>query len=153
MVECPLESWFAQQGWSPHDFQRDAWNAYGKGEEVLIQAPTGSGKTYAGLGAAILREGAGAQTLVTKPKGLQLIWIAPIRALTKEIQYSAERMVTGMGLDWEVGVRPGIRRARRKRTSAKNAAHPHHYAGIPSRDVGHEGSGKAVWRLAVDGRR
>ena len=106
MLECTLESWFTQQGWSPHDFQRDAWDAYASGEEVLIQAPTGSGKTYAGLGAT-LREGAERKRLGESVTGLQLIWIAPIRALTKEIQYSAQRMVDGMGLDWEVGVRTG----------------------------------------------
>jgi ATP-dependent Lhr-like helicase len=122
MVECPLESWFAGQGWSPHDFQRDAWNAYGKGEEVLIQAPTGSGKTYAGLGAAI-REGVSRAASGDKAKGLQLIWIAPIRALTKEIQYSAQRMVTGMGLDWEVGVRTGDTSSKEKANQRKKMPH------------------------------
>ncbi|MGB2135145.1 MAG: DEAD/DEAH box helicase, partial [Flavobacteriales bacterium] len=122
MVECPLESWFAGQGWSPHDFQRDAWNAYGKGEEVLIQAPTGSGKTYAGLGAAI-REGVRRADAGDQAKGLQLIWIAPIRALTKEIQYSAQRMVTGMGLDWEVGVRTGDTSSKEKANQRKKMPH------------------------------
>ena len=106
MIDCPVESWFASKGWQPHAFQKDAWDAFDAGEEVLIQAPTGSGKTYAGLGGALRsaeREVARGQL----KEGLQLIWIAPIRALTKEIQLSAQRMVAGLGLDWEVGVRTG----------------------------------------------
>ena len=122
MLECPLESWFTQQGWSPHDFQRDAWDAFASGEEVLIQAPTGSGKTYAGLG-AVLREGAERKRLGERVTGLQLIWIAPIRALTKEIQYSAQRMVDGMGLDWEVGVRTGDTSSKEKANQRKKMPH------------------------------
>lgn len=118
MSECPLESWFSEQGWTPHDFQRDAWNAYASGEEVLIQAPTGSGKTYAGLG-AILREGLQKTGADGSALGTQLIWIAPIRALTKEIQYSAQRMVNGMGLDWQVGIRTGDTTSKEKAIQRK----------------------------------
>lgn len=106
ITECPLEAWFQGRHWSPHAFQREAWEAYDAGEEVLIQAPTGSGKTYAGLGGA-LREAAREAAQGRSASGLQLIWIAPIRALTKEIQLSAERLVEGLGLPWEVGVRTG----------------------------------------------
>ena len=104
--ECPLEAWFSERDWKPHAFQVEAWDAFDEGDEVLIQAPTGSGKTYAGLG-AVLREAAREAERGRHASGLQLIWIAPIRALTKEIQYSAERLVEGLGLPWEVGVRTG----------------------------------------------
>ena len=56
MLECPLN-----RGSSNKDGRRMTFSGmHGmplQGEEVLIQAPTGSGKTYAGLG-AVLREGA-----------------------------------------------------------------------------------------------
>lgn len=39
--------------------------------------------------------------------GLQAVWITPIRALTREIQSSAQRVIHDLGLQWEVGIRSG----------------------------------------------
>lgn len=39
--------------------------------------------------------------------GLQAVWITPIRALTREIQTSAQRAIHDLGLQWEVGIRSG----------------------------------------------
>ncbi|MFN7119831.1 MAG: ligase-associated DNA damage response DEXH box helicase [Saprospiraceae bacterium] len=38
--------WFAQQNWTPFPFQEEAWRRYLAGESGLVNAPTGSGKTY-----------------------------------------------------------------------------------------------------------
>ncbi|HYE02154.1 MAG TPA: DEAD/DEAH box helicase [Phycisphaerales bacterium] len=43
-------AWFADQGWTPFEFQRAAWEAFARGESGLINAPTGVGKTLAALG-------------------------------------------------------------------------------------------------------
>ncbi|MCB9179005.1 MAG: ligase-associated DNA damage response DEXH box helicase [Flavobacteriales bacterium] len=111
--------WFAAQGWKPQIFQRDAWKAYLQGAQGLLTAPTGMGKTYALLVPILLealREGDG-----TKAKrGLRAIWIAPIRALTKEIELSAWQAIAGLGLDWTVGVRTGDTSAN-ERTKQKKA--------------------------------
>jgi ATP-dependent helicase Lhr and Lhr-like helicase len=66
----------------------------------MINAPTGSGKTYSVLIPALL-EG------LQQKKGLQLIWITPIRALAKEIKIAADRAIDGFGLDWKVELRSG----------------------------------------------
>lgn len=95
--------WFEDQGWRPNDFQAATWRAFRAGKEGLVQAPTGMGKTYSVLGAVVqeaIDEGYPAA-------GLQVIWIAPIRALTKEIAESAQRMLEGVGLRWEVAIRTG----------------------------------------------
>ena len=42
---APIEAWFAAQGWTPMEFQRQCWLAYLAGESGLLQVPTGSGKT------------------------------------------------------------------------------------------------------------
>ncbi|MFZ9055988.1 MAG: DEAD/DEAH box helicase, partial [Flavobacteriales bacterium] len=105
-MQDSVNDWFKVQGWRPHEFQTKSWEAYGNGEEVLIQAPTGSGKTYAGMG-GLVQEALDRQKEGKKARGVQLIWIAPIRALTKEIQGSAERLLTGVGLEWRVGIRTG----------------------------------------------
>jgi ATP-dependent Lhr-like helicase len=43
----PVRSWFRARGWTPFDFQREAWDVHLSGKSGLIRAPTGVGKTYA----------------------------------------------------------------------------------------------------------
>ena len=100
-------SWFSDQGWKPFPFQLQTWSTYLDGGCGLVNAPTGSGKTYSLLLPAIAE---GVERMKTDPKscdGVQLIWITPIRALAKEIHQSAERAVQALGAEWEVGVRTG----------------------------------------------
>ena len=100
-------SWFSDQGWKPFPFQLQAWSTYLDGGCGLVNAPTGSGKTYSLLLPAIAE---GVERMKTDPQscdGVQLIWITPIRALAKEIHQSAERAVQALGAEWEVGVRTG----------------------------------------------
>ena len=101
-------SWFARQGWSVFPFQKQAWNDILDGKSGLLNAPTGSGKTYAVfVGAALdfLRH----QHLYKSKKdfGLQVIWITPIRALSKEIANAAQRFCHENNIPWKVGVRTG----------------------------------------------
>lgn len=99
--------WFKEQAWKPFPFQLQAWSTYLDGGCGLVNAPTGSGKTYSLLLPAIAE---GVERMKTDPRscdGVQLIWITPIRALAKEIHQSAERAVQALGAEWEVGVRTG----------------------------------------------
>lgn len=102
------QSWFEQQGWKAFPFQLYAWRAYLEGYSGVVNAPTGSGKTYA-LAIPILLECLRAQSESAGQgkTGLQAIWITPIRALTKEIQSAVNRAAQDMGLDWDVAVRSG----------------------------------------------
>ncbi len=95
------ESWFLSQGWEPFLFQKEAWSAYHNGKSGLVNAPTGSGKTYSLL-LPMLESG-----LSAPPRGLRAIWITPIRALAKEIELAAQRAVAGLGSQWQIGVRTG----------------------------------------------
>ena len=108
--------WFAHQGWQPFPFQVDTWRHYLDGKHGLVNAPTGSGKTYA-LFVPILLEYFRKHALhpPSKNLGLQAIWITPIRALAKEINIAAQRAIDGLGIAWEVGIRTGD-------TSAKDRA-------------------------------
>ena len=98
--------WFEQQGWKPFPFQLEAWQSVWKGESGLINAPTGSGKTYSLL-IPILLESYAKGSHNIKHSGPRAIWITPIRALAKEIEYSAKRAIEGLNLNWRVGVRSG----------------------------------------------
>ncbi|MDX1685212.1 MAG: ligase-associated DNA damage response DEXH box helicase [Saprospiraceae bacterium] len=95
--------WFDRLGWSPLPYQEQAWEAYLSGYNGLVNAPTGSGKTYSLLLPAILDN----YGKVRKGKGPVILWITPIRALAKEIGQAARRSVQGMNLDWSVGIRTG----------------------------------------------
>ena len=49
MIEVnTVSDWFEAQGWTPLPFQKKTWEAYRKGKRSgFVNAPTGSGKTYA----------------------------------------------------------------------------------------------------------
>ena len=100
----PGLDWFAANDWEPFQFQIDAWKKYLSGYSGLINAPTGFGKTYSLL-IPILIEALDDQK--KSKSGFRAIWIAPIRALTKEIQISCQRAIEGLDLDWRVEVRSG----------------------------------------------
>ena len=107
-----IEAWFDSQGWKPFPFQKRAWSAYAKGKSGLIFAPTGIGKTYAAIGGPI-RD---ALKRKTKAKGLQVLWITPLRALANDTADAIQRMLEGVGLDWEVEIRHGdVSNAQRQR--------------------------------------
>ena len=102
------QQWFQQQGWKPHAFQKETWTAFLQGKHGLLNAPTGSGKTYALWFPIVLHY------LKHHPdykkshkKGLKAIWITPLRALSQEIKQSAERIVQDLELPMEVGIRTG----------------------------------------------
>ena len=97
--------WFAQNGWAPFPFQLEAWQSVWHGESGIVNAPTGSGKTYSLLIPILLD--ALEKNKKQKVNGPTAIWITPIRALAKEIDYSAKKAIEGLGLTWKVGVRSG----------------------------------------------
>ena len=113
------QKWFKEKGWTPFPFQEEAWGSYLRGFHGLVNAPTGSGKTYS-LAVPILLEFMKnhPEKRPVKP-GLQAIWITPIRALAKEIQMSVKRACDAFEVDWQVAIRTGdtstSERAKQKR--------------------------------------
>ena len=121
----PAKAWFKAQGWKIFPFQEEAWTCFLAGENGIVNAPTGSGKTYALL-LPIMCEIAARKATFLKdktrktPPRIQAIWITPIRALAKEIQQSGKKASEGMGLDIEIAIRTGdtstSEKARMKKT-------------------------------------
>lgn len=93
--------WFSSNGWSIHAFQSEAWSSVEAQAQGIVNAPTGSGKTYA-LILPILRAIAESGS-----PSLQAIWISPVRALTQEILMATERAIDALGLDIYVDIRTG----------------------------------------------
>lgn len=81
-----------------------------------MNAPTGSGKTYALWFPIVLNYIKNNPEYKTKyKKGLKAIWITPLRALSQEIKQSAERITQDLETQMTVGIRTGD-------TSAKERA-------------------------------
>lgn len=99
-----LKDWFAKRDWQPFSFQKKAWIAYEKRLSGLINAPTGSGKTYSLLLPAILEY---ARKQHRDAPNVQLIWITPIRALAKEIKLSSDRAAEDLCSEWRAEIRTG----------------------------------------------
>ncbi|MEE3147603.1 MAG: ligase-associated DNA damage response DEXH box helicase [Bacteroidota bacterium] len=101
-------SWFKDQGWKPFAFQEETWNAFLEGKNGLLNAPTGSGKTYALWVAFVLDYIKNNPDYKTKHKsGLKAIWITPLRALSVEIAQAAQRFADGLETQLTVGIRTG----------------------------------------------
>ncbi|HKL90748.1 MAG TPA: DEAD/DEAH box helicase, partial [Allomuricauda sp.] len=102
------ENWFQSQGWEPFHFQKRAWHAFLDGKHGLLNAPTGSGKTYALWFPIVLNYIKNHPDYKTKhKKGLKAIWITPLRALSQEIKQSAERITQDLETQMTVGIRTG----------------------------------------------
>ncbi|HEY9879805.1 MAG TPA: ligase-associated DNA damage response DEXH box helicase [Leptolyngbyaceae cyanobacterium] len=109
----PIFDWFSKQGWEPLPFQQETWEALLSGKSGLIQVPTGSGKTYAAVMAAI------ATLLETPETGLQLLYITPLRALSRDIEQSIKRPIEKMGWPITVESRTGDTGSARKAKQLK----------------------------------
>jgi len=104
--------WFKARGWTPFEFQRDAWVGYLSGQSGLIHAPTGIGKTYAAWFGPLL------EWLTDEPDRsrftnqntappLTVLWITPLRALATDIHATLLQTVTDLQLPWSIDCRTG----------------------------------------------
>lgn len=101
-----IENWFTAKKWRAFEFQKSAWKAYLGGKSGMLNAPTGSGKTYA-LGLGILAEYLENSNDPSYQRGIQAIWITPIRALAKEIETALSEACLELDIPWEVAKRTG----------------------------------------------
>jgi ATP-dependent Lhr-like helicase len=112
-------NWFKHRGWKAFKFQQECLRAYMDGYSGLLNAPTGSGKTYA-MALPVLIASLLEQQKGVKQKGLQLLWISPVRALAAEIKDAVQTACNDLGLDWKVDLRTGdtstAQRAHQKKT-------------------------------------
>jgi len=100
--------WFQKQGWKPFPFQTQTWTAFLQGKNGLLNAPTGSGKTYALWLPIVLDYIKKNPDYKTKhTPGLKAIWITPLRALSVEIKQASEKVTDGLETKMTVGIRSG----------------------------------------------
>lgn len=117
-----IVAWLKAGKKKPFDFQKEAWDYYLQGYSGLVNAPTGFGKTFS-LFLAVVIEGLNAQANPVddkNSKGLQLIWITPLRSLAKDIARAMREVLLELELDWNVGVRNGDTTQAEKLQQKKN---------------------------------
>jgi ATP-dependent Lhr-like helicase len=104
-----INKWLKSKDFAPFYFQQETWQHIIDGKSGLVNAPTGTGKTFSVfLGALIQFINTNPDNYTTKGKnGLQLLWITPLRALAKDIGRAMEEVIGELGLQWKVGIRNG----------------------------------------------
>lgn len=112
-----IRNWMADKGISPFKFQAETWRKFGNGYSGMVIAPTGFGKTYSVFLAMIC-------DFLNRPekyrKGLKMIWITPLRSLSKDIAKAMQEAIDEIGLDWLVGVRNGDTDPKVRQQQVKN---------------------------------
>jgi ATP-dependent Lhr-like helicase len=104
-----IKDWYQQKKWEQFAFQKEMMQAYINGFSGLLNAPTGSGKTFAMFLPFI------AQYINQNPdnyqeknnQGLLMLWITPLRALTNDIQKAMQTVVDDLGIPWKIATRTG----------------------------------------------
>lgn len=112
-----IENWFAAQGWQPLPFQRRAWQEQIQSRSGLIYVPTGSGKTYAAVFTTLAR------LLEIAAEGLQLLYITPLRALSRDVEKAIAKPCSDLGLDIRIETRTGDTKASLRRKQKQNLPH------------------------------
>ncbi|MEC3876229.1 ligase-associated DNA damage response DEXH box helicase [Chryseobacterium salviniae] len=112
-----IQNWMEEKGISPFKFQVETWKKFGNGYSGMVVAPTGFGKTYSVFLALI-------SDFLNRPekygKGLKMIWITPLRSLSKDIAKAMQEAIDEIGLDWTVGVRNGDTDPKVRQQQVKN---------------------------------
>jgi ATP-dependent Lhr-like helicase len=96
-----FDHWFSQQGWTVFPFQQEAWTAFAEGKSGILNAPTGSGKTYALLLPAMKLAAS------LDEEGIKVLWITPLRALSREIYEAALRAQKNLDFKGKIAIRTG----------------------------------------------
>ncbi|MBD1385706.1 ligase-associated DNA damage response DEXH box helicase [Mucilaginibacter rigui] len=104
-----IQQWYKQKQWKQFPFQKEMEEAYLSGFSGLLNAPTGSGKTFA-LFLPFLADFINKypDTYTTqKNNGLLMLWITPLRALTNDIRKAMQEVCDDIGLPWRIMTRTG----------------------------------------------
>lgn len=116
-----IKNWYRQKNWQQFPFQQEMMEVYLGGFSGLLNAPTGSGKTFA-LFLPFLAE------FINKHpdnwqkqtnNGLLMLWITPLRALTNDIRKAMQEACDEIGLPWKIMTRTGDTPAAEKQALKK----------------------------------
>src|SRR6201996_2721625 len=103
-----ISQWYRQKEWRQFPFQKEMEEVYLGGYSGLLNAPTGSGKTFAlflpFLAGYINRH---PDYKTKQNNGLQMLWITPLRALTNDIKKAMQEVCDDLEIPWKIATRTG----------------------------------------------
>ena len=115
-----IDDWFRSKGWTPFAFQREVWDAYVAGENGLVHAATGTGKTLAAWGGPLSewlaeqRHAPAGPNVKPKPRlrrdkapPLRVLWITPLRALAADTEEALRQPLQDLAIGWTLESRTG----------------------------------------------
>ena len=95
-------AWFAARGWTPRGHQLALLDHAQAGQNVLLIAPTGAGKTLAGFLPSLIDLQRG-----TNRRALHTLYISPLKALAVDVARNLDRPVADLGLPIRIETRTG----------------------------------------------
>jgi len=96
-----FRDWFAARGWAPHAHQLAMLETARAGEDALLIAPTGGGKTLAGFLPTLI-------DLAENPReGFHTLYVSPLKALAVDIHRNLEAPIAEMELEIRAETRTG----------------------------------------------
>lgn len=116
-----IQEWYRLKNWQQFPFQQEMEKAYLGGYSGLLNAPTGSGKTFA-LFLPFIADfiNKNPENYLTKGNnGLLMLWITPLRALTNDIKKAMQEVCDEIGLPWKIATRTGDTPAAEKQALKK----------------------------------
>ncbi len=109
-------TWMKGRGWKPLPHQLAMWDSVAQGESGLLQMPTGAGKTYAAFFGVLPKLGANLN-------GLLMLYITPLRALTRDLEKSIRLPCEEMDLPLIIETRTGDTKASVRAKQKKRLPH------------------------------
>ncbi len=91
-----IADWFASSVGTPTDVQVQAWPAIQSGQDALIAAPTGSGKTFAAFLSSIDQLFKQALNCELDDR-TQVLYVSPLKALSNDIQKNLQQPLAAIG--------------------------------------------------------
>lgn len=123
MFQERTKSWFEKEIGSPTQVQIQGWSRIAKGRNVLISAPTGTGKTLSSFLVFIdsLKQKAAEGTLEDR---LYVIYISPLKSLANDIEKNLQRPLMGIGgAEISVAIRTGDTTSKERQKMLRKPPH------------------------------
>ncbi len=115
-----FNAWYASRNWTPFPFQLEMLEAVVSGTSGVLNAPTGSGKTYATWIPLLCRHmAANSRGVENSEDGLKILWITPLRALAKDICKALQAACDAYDLPWSVQLRTSDTPSNQKQAQIK----------------------------------
>jgi len=113
-----FQTWFEARGWAPRAHQLDMLAAAEAGEDALLIAPTGAGKTLGGFLGSLTELAEISEAGADRPHRLHTLYVSPLKALSYDVARNLTNPVSEMGLNLRIETRTGdtpqSRRARQR---------------------------------------